>query len=512
MTTNIFVGILVALVLCCVVLAAYILYSHFSQRRQRLIKNANDEVKRIILRGVADAKVESEHFRVNQEMEVIRQKKEWEKNNEELFMRSEVIRTQQEELFYKEEKLLNRNKLLEFEREKYQKKFDELLDYQSEMVNLPIQEVRDDLKKSIEQKYQLEMNSIIKNIENQTNLKAKEVATNIILAAMNKYKTDIVVEKTVSYVHLENDDVKGRVIGKEGRNIKAFEQYGGVDVIIDDTPNIITISSFSPIRREIAKKALETLIEDGRIQPIRIEEELIHQELILDTTIFEQGKTVIEELGITDMDFELIKMIGKLKYRTSYGQPVLNHVIEVAKIASTIAGELGLDRQLATRAGLLHDVGKATDFEIEGTHVSIGVEAARKAGESSIVVNAIAAHHGEVAKESIYAEIVIIADSLSAARPGARNNLAEAFFVRMSEIERIIKEIDGVLNVYVLQSGRQIRVIVNPYIISDEDIISLPPTIEKIIRENVVVPGDITITVIREMRTAYTAKQATVRY
>jgi ribonuclease Y len=304
----------------------------------------------------------------------------------------------------------------------------------------------------------------------------------------------------VATVKIEEDELKGRIIGKEGRNIRAFEQYGGVDIIIDDTPNLVQVSSFNPIRREIAVRALKKLIEDKRIQPARIEQELIIQEQIMDDNILEIGHSVVDELKINDMAPELIYLIGKLKFRTSYSQNVLAHSIEVAKLSGEIANELNLDSNLAIRAGLLHDIGKAIDFEQGGNHVLLGTNVAMKYGENALVVNAIAAHHEDEPKTSIYAEIVAIADGISASRPGARNNLLEDFLKRMNEIERICNEVPGVVKTYALQSGRQIRVIVNPTDVSDYDLIKLTEALKEKIRTNVIIPGDVTLTVIRESR------------
>jgi ribonuclease Y len=270
--------------------------------------------------------------------------------------------------------------------------------------------------------------------------------------------------------------------------------------MIDETPNIVQVSSFNPIRREIAIRTLKKLIADGRIQPVKIEQELIEQERLLDDSNLEIGQEVINELGITNMDPELIRLVGKLKYRTSYSQNVLTHSIEVAKIAGQIANELELDSMIATRAGLLHDIGKAIDFEQEGNHVSLGTDICKKYDESPIILNVIASHHEDVPKDNVYSVIVALADSISAARPGARNNLLEDFVKRMREIETICNEIPGVIKSYALQSGRQIRVIVDPIKVDDFQLIELASQIREEIKKKVIIPGDVTLTLIREKR------------
>jgi len=344
------------------------------------------------------------------------------------------------------------------------------------------------------------LNKIVKNAEYNAKIKAKEIANSIVAEAIERYASNFIVDKSISYVKLPNDEMKGRIIGKEGRNIKSFEQIAGVDIIIDDTPETIQISSFNPVRREIATRALEDLIKDGRIQPVRIEEILKFHEQEITENFKVDGQQVIDDLKIVDIHPELVSYLGRLKYRTSYGQNVLVHSFEVAKISGLIAAELGLDIQLAKRAGLLHDIGKAADYELEGSHVYNGVLLAKKYQENDIVINAIQSHHGDVAKDNIYSAIVSAADTLSAARPGARNNSLEAFITRIKEIEDLCTAIAGVDKAYAVQAGRQIRVIVDPKVINDYDAHVLAKNIKEKLEKFITIPGDIHITVIRELR------------
>jgi len=377
---------------------------------------------------------------------------------------------------------------------------DELTSELENISGLKKEEAKRKLMKAVEKSIAQEANVFLKNQEMQVRLQAKEKAANILIESMEKYWTKIVDERTISTIKIEDDDLKGRIIGKEGRNIRAFEQYGGVDLIIDETPNVVQVSSFNPIRREIAVRALKKLIEDGRIQPVRIEQELINQEKMLEEHILEVGQEVINELGIEKMSVELIRLVGRLKYRTSYSQNVLTHSIEVAKISGQIARELNLNVDLAMRAGLLHDIGKAIDFEQEGNHVSLGVDFCKRYDESPIVINAIAAHHEDIPKDNIYSVIVAMADGISASRPGARNNQLDDFIRRMSEIEKICNTIPGVVKSYAVQSGRQIRVIVDPIKINDLELMDLSNKIREQIRQKVIIPGEITLTLIRENR------------
>ncbi len=496
------------------------------------IRNLEEEAKRII----DDAKKEADNIikeaeNIKKEMilqtkeELYREKKEMEeKLNEKKFelekLESKLIK--KEESLEIKEKQINQKELelkqfeieLQKEKEEIEKLKSEIMSKEEEIekmkagikkkleeiAKLTEEEAKELLKQQVIEEAKKEAYEIVKAIEEEAKEKAEKKAREIIATAIQRYSPDEVIENTVSVVYLPSDEMKGRIIGREGRNIRAFEAITGVDLIIDDTPEVVVLSCHDPIRREIAKRALEALVKDGRIHPARIEEVVRKKELEVEAHIKEVGETVTFELGISNLHPELVKLIGRLKFRTSYGQNILEHSKEVAIFCGIMAAELGLDVAFAKRIGLLHDIGKAVNHEVEGSHAIIGAELAKKYGENEKVVNAIASHHGEVEPTSIEAILLIAADTLSAARPGARREVVEAYLKRITKMEEIAMSYKGVEKAYAIQAGRELRVIVVPEEISDEEIHFLAKDIAKRLQEELTYPGNIKVHVIRETR------------
>lgn len=361
-------------------------------------------------------------------------------------------------------------------------------------------EAKDILMSNIRKEVAADMDKFIREMQSLTNTEADKKAKNILINAIQRCGIDHVTESTVSVVELPSDDMKGKIIGREGRNIRLFESLTGVDLIIDDTPETIVLSAFEPIRREIARITLEKLVSDGRIHPARIEEVFEKAKSEMENIILETGETAAYELGVQNLNSNLIKLLGKMKYRSSYGQNALKHSIEVATLCGLIAGELGLDIALAKRAGLLHDIGKSVDHEMEGSHISIGASLAKKYREPEIVINAIEAHHGDVEPKDIIAVIVQIADAISAARPGARRETLEAYIKRLENLEEIANSFDGVEKSFAIHAGRELRIIVTPNKISDDALLLLAKDIAQKIENQLEYPGQIKVTIIRETR------------
>lgn len=414
--------------------------------------------------------------------------------------KAEKIEAREREAGRKEKKLNNRDEALK----RQERECDILVEKQKEQLErisgLTTEQAKDLLIKAMENEARYEGAKLIKRIENESREKANKNAKAIIATAIQRYAADFVAERTVSMVPLPGDEMKGRIIGREGRNIRALEAATGIDLIIDDTPEAVILSGFNPVRREVARLSLMKLISDGRIHPARIEDVVKKVGQEVDQTIKEAGEQAAFDLGINGIHKELIKYIGQLRYRTSYAQNVLQHSLEVGFLCGTMAAELGLNQKLARRMGLLHDLGKAVDHEVEGPHALIGSRLAKKFGESPKIVHAIAAHHEDVTPNTVYAHLVQAADGLSGARPGARKEMLENYIKRLEDLEGIANSFNGVANTYAIQAGRELRVIVESKKITDENAILLSRDIAKKIEESLTFPGQIKVTVIRETR------------
>lgn len=420
--------------------------------------------------------------------------------------KDENLTSKEKVLDSKEQSLTDKSRHIN-EREKQIGELEEQKKAELERVALmTIAEARETILTETETNLTHEIATRIKDAEREVRDKSSKLAKNILAQAMQRMAGEYVTEQTITTVHLPDDSMKGRIIGREGRNIRTLESLTGIDVIIDDTPEVVVLSGFDPIRREIARMTLEALIQDGRIHPARIEELVEKNRLEMDNRIREYGEAAAFEIGALNLHPDLIKIMGRLQFRTSYGQNVLRHSVEVGKMAGILAGELGENVTLARRAGFLHDMGKAVDREVEGSHVEIGTELARKYKENPIVVNAIASHHGDVEPESVIAVIVAAADALSSARPGARNESTENYIKRLRDLEEIATSFDGVQNSYALQAGREIRIMVQPTKVSDDEVTILAHKVREKIEGNLDYPGNIKVTVIRELRAVDYAK------
>ena len=487
--------------------------SNAKKEADKILNQARKDVEKIKRDAALEQKEEAHKQKMDLEKE-IREKKAELKESENRLLQREANIDKRDEMYQKRETILDeREEKLSERLEEIQNEKSKVEDIKKEQIELlekisgfSKDKAKDMVMSIVRENMNKEISEYIRERENEAKLEADKNARELIVSSMQRYAADIASDQTVTVVGLPNEEMKGRIIGREGRNIRTIEAITGVDLIIDDTPEAVVLSSFDPLRREIARVTLESLIKDGRIHPTRIEE--LYDKVCKDMKqkIIEFGQEATFELGLTKFDPELLETIGKLHFRTSFGQNVLQHSIEVSHLSGLLAGELGEDIVLAKRAGLLHDIGKAIDHEIEGSHVDIGVDIAKKYKEDPVVINAIASHHGDTAATSVISTIVAIADALSASRPGARNDSLENYIKRLSQLEEAANSIKGVDKTFAVQAGRELRVIVKPEDVDDLESHKIAREIKEKIESTMKYPGTIKITVIRETRAQEEAK------
>lgn len=487
------------------------------KNRDKRISQINEETEKKIKESEEQIKIQRKEALISAKESLQNQKQDLE---QEFKQRRQELSRLESRLLEKEERLENKVQSVTDRENELAKKIDELYEKEDYLADLVLKQTKelerisgmtsDEAKKllldQLENELKLESAQLIKEneayIKETSNIKAREILS----ATMQRCAIDQVVESTVSVVNLPNDEMKGRIIGREGRNIRALETLTGVDLIIDDTPEAVVLSSFDPVRREIARVALEKLISDGRIHPVRIEDMVEKAKEEIEEIMYKEGESTAFELGVMSLHPEVIKTLGRLRFRTSYGQNVLKHSLEVGKLAGSIAMEIGVDVELAKRAGLLHDIGKALDQDQEGTHVQLGVDFARKFGESEEIIHAIEAHHDDVAAKTVEAVLIKIADTMSAGRPGARRDTLEIYIKRIKKLEEIATSYEGIKRSFAVQAGREVRVMVQPNVFDDMGASKLARDISKKIESEIDYPGQIRVTVVREVRTTEIAK------
>lgn len=473
---------------------------------RKILEEAQNKAESIKREALVEAKEEILKLKNESERELRERRNELQRSERRLVQKEESLDRKMDSIEKREEAISRKEDEINQIHEKVNELYSQQLAELQRISNMTTEEAKEYLLNKVKDEIRHDAAMMIKEIETQAKEEAQKRAREIISYAIQKCAADQVAETTVSVVTLPNDEMKGRIIGREGRNIRALETLTGIDLIIDDTPEAVILSGFDPVRRQVAKIALEKLILDGRIHPARIEEMVEKAQKEVENIIREDGEKATFDTGIHGIHSDLIKYLGKLSFRTSYGQNVLNHSIEVAHLAGLMASELGVDVQLTKRAGLLHDIGKSTDQDMEGPHALVGAEIAKKYGESPEVVNAIAAHHNDVEPNTIEAVLVQAADAISAARPGARRETLEAYIKRLEKLEEIANSFEGVEKSYAIQAGREIRIMVKPECVDDLGAIEMARNIAKRIEEELEYPGQIKVNVIRETRATEYAK------
>lgn len=481
-------------------------YRRAQKDAESIIKKAEQEIAEMKRKAIIEAREEAHRLKEEIESDLRRKEQEIRAIEERLLKREEMLSRREEAVEKKEASLESLRVQLEAAKRKIEQREKELDEKFTQLAGMTVEDARKIVLEEARNRYEHDLALMFKQIKERYEEEAEREAKRIIATAVQRYAPEYIGEITVSTVSLPNDEMKGRIIGREGRNIRAFEKITGVDLVIDDTPEVVVLSSFNPIRREIARITLEKLVADGRIHPARIEEMYEKAKQEVEKAIREAGQEAALKVGVTGIHPELIKLLGKLKYRTSYGQNVLAHSIEVAQLAALMAEELGLDPEKAKRGGLLHDIGKALDHEVEGSHTEIGAEIVKRYGEPEYVVNAIMSHHGEVEPSCPESVLVAAADALSAARPGARREDLENYIRRLVKMEKIAMSFKNVEKAYAIQAGREVRVIVEPDKVDDAEAEKMAYEIAKRIEEEVEYPGVLKVVVIREKRSVAYAK------